>query len=189
MTQEEMRVKMQEATLPPVAVKVGRKITGYVCPRCGQMPGVTCGRPGSASDVKVKREWAARCCICACGLVIEGERRGSYRRCASCQAKEDAAWAETAETRQAEANARLDSERAVVNGPCPDAEQRLRALHGKWSYWDADVAFDPADFAACRAGAEALRLWKDWHKVHGDPLKELAITRAARALLAAEIGR
>jgi hypothetical protein len=43
--------------------------------------------------------------------------------------------------------------------------------------------------AACLAGAEALRLWREWHAVHGDPMKELAVTRSARALLATEVTR
>ena len=157
MTHAEVEKALQEVRQPPVAVKVRGKVTGYVCPRCGQMPGVSRGRPGSKSDVAAKREWATRCCVCSCGYPVEGERRGLYSLCGRCQTKADEAIAADAPKRAAELDARCGAERAVVNGPCDDAERRLRALHGKWSFWDSDVSFEALDFAACRVGADAIR--------------------------------
>jgi hypothetical protein len=61
-------------------------------------------------------------------------------------------------------------------------EERLEAL-GRSDGWLTD------DYKAVLAGAEALRLWREWHAVYGDPMKELAVTRAARALLATGVTR
>lgn len=136
----------------PVPITARGKIIGYMCGQCDRPATVCRGPAGSDADLAAKRDFADKCCRCRqCGAVHTG---GGW--CQACRAVTAPTHEADVARRQAAAIIRHEANRAIVNGPCPDAETRLRAMHRAWEDSD-EPSLSLEDFAACLAGAEALK--------------------------------